>query len=223
MTPSTTVRRAGVVTVSALALSLGGAFTAGAASGLTVCPSGQVLSPSLGKCVKKTVGSVTPPAPAPTTSSGSTSSSGSSSGGSIKVPLPSLPKQPQPSGGSSKSGSSGQTSRPSSGGSGFTFPTLPRPSASSSRPATGSTGITGPTIPGASVTSTASKDSGSVPGAKPGANGAGGGMLYPASAYLPSGNILGFTTLSGPGTMTIPTSSSLSSIPSPLLAGSPVA
>jgi hypothetical protein len=48
-------------------------------------------------------------------------------------------------------------------------------------------------------------------------------MLYPASAYLPSGNILGFTTLSGPGTMTIPTSSSLSSIPSPLLAGLPAA
>src|SRR3954468_5741155 len=106
MSPSTSVRRAGIVTASALALSLGGAFTAGSASALTICPLGQILS-STGKCVQKTVDSVVPK---PTTSSGgstSGSTGGSSSGGGgINVPLPSLPRLPLPSGGGSGSGGS---------------------------------------------------------------------------------------------------------------------
>src|SRR3954469_5712325 len=103
MSPSTSVRRAGIVPASALALSLGGAFTAASASALTVCPVGQILS-STGQCVQKTVGSVTQPTPTSSSSSGSGSGGGSSSGG-ITVPLPSLPL---PSGGSS--GGSGGSS-----------------------------------------------------------------------------------------------------------------
>src|SRR3954454_2471985 len=117
MSPSTSTRRAGIVTASALALSLGGAFTAGAAAGATLCPVGQIVS-STGQCVKKSVGSVVP---APTATSGSSSSS--SGGGS--VPVPSVPKLPLPTGGSS--GSSGGGGSSSSGGSsGVQVPSLPK-------------------------------------------------------------------------------------------------
>src|SRR3954453_759089 len=103
MSPSTSVRRAGIVTASALALSLGGAFTAGSASALTICPVGQILTSS-GQCIKKTVGSVVP---TPTTSTGgstSGSTGGSTSGGGdINIPLPSVPKLPLPTGGGGSS------------------------------------------------------------------------------------------------------------------------
>jgi hypothetical protein len=218
MSPSTTARRAGVVTASAMALCLGGAFTAGSASALTICPLGQILS-STGKCVQKTVTSVIPTTP-PTTSSGS-----GSGGGGIKLPLPSLPVPLPSSGGSSGSGGS------SSGGSGGglhlpNLPGLPNLGGVTSGSGTGGTGgLTGPTVPGSKGTPTATNDGSSVPGSQPGAPGstptAGGGMLGPASAYLPAGDILGFTNFSGTGGAAIPTSSNLADIPSPLLANQP--
>src|SRR3954451_18938880 len=144
MSPSTSVRRAGIVTASAMALSLGGAFTAGSASALTLCPAGQILS-TTGKCVQKTVDSV---APKPTTSSGgstSGSSGGSSSSGGINIPLPSVPQLP--SGGGSTGGSSGGRSGGSSGG-GLNLPSIPLPGTSSSGGLGGGTSpLPGPTVP----------------------------------------------------------------------------
>jgi len=46
-------------------------------------------------------------------------------------------------------------------------------------------------------------------------------MLSAASAYLPASGILGFANISGTGGAMIPTSSNLSTIPSPLLANGP--
>lgn len=229
MSPSTTVRRAGVVTASALALSLGGVISAGSASGLTVCPLGQILS-STGQCVKKTVDSVVTTAPKPssgTSSGGSTSGGSSSSGGGLNVPLPTV-TVPLPSGGGSTGGSSsgGSSGSGSSSGGGLQLPSLPDlglPDLSGG--GTGGTGgITGPTVPAAGGSTSASTDGSSVPGSKPAAPGTGtggGGMLSPASAYLPTSGILGFTNFSGTGGASIPTVSNLSAVPSPLLANQP--
>jgi hypothetical protein len=212
MSPSTTVRRAGFVTASALALALSGAVSAGPASAVTLCGVGQVLN-SAGDCVKKTVTSVTPP-PKP--------SSGGSSGGGVSVPLPSVPKVPLPTGSSSGGSSSGGSSGGSSSGSGgVQLPKLPGvklPSGTSGGTGSvtgGSGGLTGPSVPGAATT-TATNDPSTVPGAKPADPNApgNGGMLSPASAYLPATGILGFTNFSGTGGAL----SSLSAVPSPLLA-----
>ena len=118
--------------------------TAASAALPTVCPVGQLLS-STGKCIQKTVGSVTPSAP-------STSGSG---GGSQRrrrdhhpdrrsCPCPSPPAAvPVPASGSS-GGSSGGS------GGGITLPSLPGlPGGSGGTVARGGTGgVTGPTVPG---------------------------------------------------------------------------
>jgi hypothetical protein len=46
-------------------------------------------------------------------------------------------------------------------------------------------------------------------------------MLSPASAYLPASAILGFSSFGSAGGASIPTSSNLAAIPSPLLANQP--
>lgn len=229
MSPSTTVRRAGVVTASALALSLGGAFTAGSATALTICPLGQILS-NTGKCVQKTVGSVTSPAPT------KSSSSSGSSGGGINVPLPSLPLPKPTSSGSG--GSTGGGSGSGSSGGGVTLPNLPVVgnlpvvkglTGGTGGGTTGSGGVgggtlTGPTVPGSSTSTppTANGTGASVPGSTPGAPATtDDGLLSPASAYLPTSGILGFSSFGGTGAGTIPTSSNLADIPSPLLANQP--
>ncbi|HSP39533.1 MAG TPA: hypothetical protein VLR26_17475 [Frankiaceae bacterium] len=224
MSPSTTARRAGVVTASAMALCLGGAFTAGSASALTICPVGQILS-STGTCVQKTVTSVVP-TPPPTTPTGSGSGSGGTGG--ITIPLPTLPA-PLPGTGSS-GGSTGSGGSSGSSGGGIQLPGLPLPGLGGVTGGTTGTGgvggITGPTVPGSSGSSTATADGSSVPGSKPatpGAATAGDGMLGPASAYLPASGILGFTSFSSLGSASIPTSSNLAAIPSPLLANQPAA
>jgi hypothetical protein len=228
MSPSTSVRRVGIVTAGALALSLGGAITAGSASALTLCPVGQVLS-NTGKCVQKTVDSVVPK---PTTSSGGSTSGSTggstSSGGGVNIPLPSVPKLPLPSGGGSSSGgSSGGSS-----GSGLNLPGLPSIPLPGSGGGLGggglggggSTPLPGPTVPGSTTTSTsASNDPSSVPGATPGTGGGSGGMLGPASAYLPASGILGFSSLSSLNAVPTPVVSNLATTPSPLLASQPAA
>ncbi len=217
MSPSTTVRRAGFVTAGALAVSLSGVISAGSATSLTLCPVGQILS-TTGKCVQKTVTSVVP---TPTTPS-------SGSGGGITVPLPPVPQLPLPTVGSG--GGSGGGSTGSSGGSGgVQLPGLP----SVNLPGGGSTGSTGsvaggglsgPAVPGTGTT-TATNNGSTVPGATPAnpAGTGGGGMLSPASAFLPTTGILGFTNFSGTGGASIPTISNLADVPSPLLASQPAA
>jgi hypothetical protein len=212
MSPSTTVRRAGFVTAGALALSLSGVASAGSATGLTLCPVGEILKN--GACVKKTVTSVVPKPTQP---------SGGGSGGTVTVPLPKVPKVPLPTGGSSGGSSSGGSSSSGGGSSsgGAQLPNLPSgklPGGAGTGSVSGG-GLSGPSVPGAGTT-TATTDGSTVPGATP-ANPAatgGGGMLSPAAAYLPSAGILGFSNFSGTGIASIPTMSSLSVVPSPLLA-----
>lgn len=227
MSPSTTVRRAGVVTASALALALGGAFTAGSATALTICPVGQILS-NTGKCVQQTLGSVTQPTPSKSASSGS-------GGGGINVPLPPVPL-PKPTN-SGSGGSTGGGSGSGSSGGGLTLPNLPvvgglpvvkglTGGSSGGSSGTGGLGggtLTGPTVPGGSSTGTPTADGtgSSVPGSTPGAPAISDGLLSPASAYLPTSGILGFSSFGGTGAGTIPTSSTLADIPSPLLANQP--
>ncbi|MDQ1635066.1 MAG: hypothetical protein QOJ32_1875, partial [Frankiaceae bacterium] len=207
---------AGFVTAGALALSLSGVVSAGSATGLTLCPVGEILKN--GACVKKTVTPVVPKPP---------QTSGSGSGGTATVPLPKPPKVPLPTGGSSGGSSSGGSSSggASSSSGGAQLPNLPSgtlPGGATTGDGTGSVsggGLSGPSVPGTGTT-TATTDGSTVPGAipaNPAATG-GGGMLSPAAAYLPSAGILGFSNFSGTGFASIPTLSSLSAVPSPLLA-----